>query len=355
MNSNSIVQDQIFFLRHLARLDSDIKVSLNGRSKWLDLYDVVRNPPNFPIVSRSILRNELVLELDDDSWEYVRDGTRRIIQVLEKWGARDAYYLSYSGNRSLHVHVFFNPSSLKINNDTGKVLEGVDKDEVRKVVKTYLMRQVSLASDTSIDLNLSSIRHLIRLEGSVNEKSGMPCTQISTVPDNKPMDYPVKIPGPNSLPARLWDISFMETEINSFLKIRFAEKEPIHYITSKSTKPIENPERLIEILRPVYVKGYRHYLVLSLSGFLKRHSVSLNTAQGIIKQLANKDEEFPSRLYNLKEIYKADNSKRLYGFPQLVKIIRKEMEEGKITQGTAKNVISQLETIARGGSEHEAY
>ncbi|MEM3449654.1 MAG: hypothetical protein QXP38_12430, partial [Nitrososphaerota archaeon] len=71
MNSNSIVQDQIFFLRHLARLDSDIKVSLDGRSRWLDLYDVIRNPPNFPIASRSILKNELVLEIDDDSWETV--------------------------------------------------------------------------------------------------------------------------------------------------------------------------------------------------------------------------------------------------------------------------------------------
>ncbi|MEM3255649.1 MAG: hypothetical protein QXE05_03190 [Nitrososphaeria archaeon] len=76
MNSNSIVQDQIFFLRHLARLDSDIKVSLSGRSKWLDLYDVIRNPSNFPIASRNILKNEFVLEIDDDDWSIVRDGSQ---------------------------------------------------------------------------------------------------------------------------------------------------------------------------------------------------------------------------------------------------------------------------------------
>ncbi|MEM3907652.1 MAG: hypothetical protein QXZ17_12460, partial [Nitrososphaerota archaeon] len=149
MNNEQIVQNQIYFLRLLTRYDSDIYVSLTGKSKWLDLYSVVRNPPNFPIASRSILRNEIVLELDDDSWEYVRDGTRRIIQVLEKWGARDAYYLSYSGNRSLHVHVFFNPSSLKINNDTGKVLENIDKNEIRKEVKTYIMKQIGYATETN--------------------------------------------------------------------------------------------------------------------------------------------------------------------------------------------------------------
>ncbi|MEM3846459.1 MAG: hypothetical protein QXV17_07715 [Candidatus Micrarchaeaceae archaeon] len=352
MNSNSIVQDQIFFLRHLARLDSDISVSLTGKSKWLDLYDVVRNPPVLPISARSILRNELILEIDSDDWTIVRDGSRRILELLNKWGARDCYYLSYSGNRSVHIHVFIDLFSLKIKDDAQRILENVDRNEIRKVVKAYLMRQISIGADVNLDMNLSS-KHLIRCEGSTHEKTNKPCSMIDSIPNDRPSDYPVKIP--SSLPARLWDISFMETEINSFLKIRFAEKEPIHYITSKSTKPIENPERLIEILRPVYVKGYRHYLVLSLSGFLKRHSVSLNTAQGIIKQLANKDEELPSRLYNLKEIYKADNSKRLYGLPQLVKIIRKEMEEGKITQGTAKNVISQLETIARGGTEHEAH
>ncbi|MEM3846021.1 MAG: hypothetical protein QXU98_10000, partial [Candidatus Parvarchaeota archaeon] len=70
MDNEQIIQNQIYFLRYLSsKYDSNIQVSLTGKSKWLNLYDVIRNPPNFPIASRSILRNELVLELDDDSWE----------------------------------------------------------------------------------------------------------------------------------------------------------------------------------------------------------------------------------------------------------------------------------------------
>ncbi|MEM3193187.1 MAG: hypothetical protein QW292_14105 [Candidatus Parvarchaeota archaeon] len=341
MNSNSIVQDQIFFLRHLARLDNDIKISLDGRSRWLSLFDVIQNPPNHPISSRSILRNEIVLELDDDSWETVRNGTKKIVQVLEKWGAKDCYYLSFSGHNSIHVHLFFDPSSLKINDDTLKVLENIDKNEIRKEVKTYIMKQIGCATGTNPDMALAN-KHLIRLEGSTHEGTGKPCSQINTVPDSRSANYPVKIP--DSLPPKLWNISFLENELNIYLKLHFTKKEkPVHYGPGK---PIENPERLAEILRPIHIQGHRHHIILALSGLLRRHSVSLSTAQGIIKQLGNKDEELPSRLYNLKEIYKADNSKPLYGLPQLVKIIRKEMEEGKITEQIAKITISRLKNIA---------
>ncbi|MEM4067977.1 MAG: hypothetical protein QXV17_14075 [Candidatus Micrarchaeaceae archaeon] len=354
MNSNSIVQDQIFFLRHLARLDSNIKVSLDGRSKWFDLYDVVQNPPSFPISARSILKNELVLEIDNDDWTVVRDGTRRILELLNKWGARDCYYLSYSGNRSVHIHLFFDLSPVKISDDTLKVLEGVDKDEIRKEVKAYIMRQVSLATDTSIDLNLSSVRHLIRLEGSVNPKSNQPCSQIDFIPDIKPANYPVKIP--SFLPQKLWNIGFLENELNTYLKLHFGKKEkPIHYITSKSTKPIENPERLIEILKPVYIKGFRHFIILSVSGFLKRHQIPLDIAQQIVRELTKKDEEKASRMYSLREVYRSGPGKKIPGLPKLLEIIKTEVKEGKVTREIAENVISQLETIAKGGSEHEAH
>ncbi|MEM3846621.1 MAG: hypothetical protein QXU98_13080, partial [Candidatus Parvarchaeota archaeon] len=129
---------------------------MTGKSKWLDLYDVVRNPPNFPIASRSILRNEIVLELDDYSWETVRDGTRKIIYVLERWKAEGSYFLSFSGHNSIHVHLFFDPSSLKISDDTLKVLENIDKNEIRKDVKTYIMKQIGYATGTSLDMALAN-------------------------------------------------------------------------------------------------------------------------------------------------------------------------------------------------------
>ncbi|MEM3860067.1 MAG: hypothetical protein QW478_11810 [Candidatus Micrarchaeaceae archaeon] len=344
MNDELIIQNQIYFLRYLSsKYDSDIFVSLTGRSKWLDLYSVVRNPPNFPIASRSILRNELVLEIDDGDWTVVRDGSRRILKLLEKWGARDSFYLSYSGNRSVHIHLFFDLSTVKISDDTLKVLENIDKDEIRKATKAYIMRQIAYATDTNLDMNLAG-RHLIRCEGGIHEITNKPCSMIDFIPNDRPANYPVKIPGPDSLPLKLWSINFLEDELNVYLKLHFGKnRKPIY----GPGKPISvNPEQLVSVLRPIYIRGFRHFIVLSVSGFLKRHQVPLETALKIIKELAARDEERASRIYNFTQIYKADNRKRLYGLPQLVKIIKKEMEVGKITEQIAKITISQLENIA---------
>jgi len=332
-----IVQDQIYWLRLLNRLDSDIKVSLTGKSKWIPLFDVIKNPPKSPISSRSILKNELVLEIDDDNWSNVRDGSSRIISLLEKWGAKDCFYLAYSGNRSIHIHVFLDLSSVILENETIKILESVERDEIGKGFKEYIMRQIALTTDTRIDMNLAS-KHLIRLEGSINEKSGKYCTYIESIPENKPESYPSVIP--DKLPPKLWDLSFMKDELNAFLQVHFNKSiKPVNYSPGKS---LENPESLTEILRPAYIKGYRHWIVSSLSGYLKRHQVQFDKANHIVRELAKGDEELSSRLYTVKEIYKADKSKRIPGLPKLIEIIKEEVKDGKLSQDIADSIISKL-------------
>jgi len=270
------------------------------------LFDVIKNPPDVPISARSFLKNELILEIDNDNWAKVRDDSLRIVNLLEKWGAKDCYYLSYSGNHSIHVKVFFDPSTIAIKEETGKILENVPREEVRKSIKEYVMSQIAGITETSLDMNLAS-KHLIRLEGSINEKSGKYCTQITSIPEERPENYEVVVP--DSLPERLWDISFITDELNAFLKVHFRKSTtPIIYGPGK---PIENPESFIDILRPAYVKGYRHWIVSSLSGHFKRHQVQFDRANSIIKELAKGDEELSSRLYTVKEIYRANESKRI--------------------------------------------
>ena len=332
-----IVQDQIYWLRVLSRLDSNIQVSLTGHSKWLPLFDIIKNPLKSPISSRSILKNELVLEIDDDNWTKVRDGSLRIIGLLEKWGARNCYYLSYSGNRSIHIHVFFDASSVVLESETVKVLESVDRNEVGKGFKEYIMRQIALATDTKIDMNLAS-KHLIRLEGSMNEKSGKYCTYIKSIPENKPESYSVVIP--DKLPSKLWNLSFMSQELNVFLQVHFKKSiKPVNYGPGK---PIEDPENFVDILRPAYIKGYRHWIVSSLSGHLKRHQVQFDKANHIVRELAKGDEELSSRLYTVKEIYRADANKKIPGLPKLIEIIKEEVKDGKLSKDIANSIILKL-------------
>jgi len=353
------VQDQVYFFRLLDRLDSNIQVSLTGKSRWIPLFDIIKNPPRRPISARTIIRNELVFEIDDD-WSMVRDGSLRILNLLEKWGAKDCYYLAYTGNRSIHIHVFFDRSSITLRNETERILENIDvpnvpentagdKSEeedtrsylIKTATKSYIMRQIALATDTNIDMNLAS-KHLIRLEGSINEKSGKYCSQITFIPQEKPDNYEVVIP--DHLPEKLWDLSFMTDELNAFLQVHFKKSTaPIIYGPGK---PIKDPERFIDILRPVYIKGYRHWTVSSLSGHLKRHQVQFDKTIRIVRELAKKDEELSSRLYTVKEIYKANESKRIPGLPKLIGIINEEVKDGKLSQDIANSIIFKL----RGGA-----
>ncbi|MEM3907720.1 MAG: hypothetical protein QXZ17_12820 [Nitrososphaerota archaeon] len=344
MNNEQIIQKQIYFLRYLSsKYDSNIQVSLTGKSKWLNLYDVIRNPPNFPIASRSILKNELVLEIDNDDWSIVRDGSRKILELLERWEARNSYYLAFSGHNSIHVHTFLDVSGIEIKPDVQEILEGIDKDEIRKMIKSYIMRQISIGADVNLDMNLSG-KHLIRLEGSTHEITNKPCSMIDSIPDDRPESYEIKIPGPDSLPPKLWDISFMEAEINSFFKIYFAEKKKVvHYGPGK---PISvNPEQLVSALKPIYIRGYRHFVILSISGFLKRHQVPLNIAQKVVEGLTVKDEEKASRLYSLREVYRSSLDKKIPGLPHLLEIIKTEAREGKISEETERTSISELKSI----------
>ncbi len=346
---NRTVQEQIYFLHLLSRYDSDIEVSLTGKGKWISFLDVIQNPPKLPIGHRSILKNELVIEIDSSDWGTVRDGTRKIVEVLDKWHAQNCYYLSFSGNNSIHVHVFLSVKSVDLDDNTAKVLEGIDRDEIRKEIKRYLMRQIQFAADVIIDTNLSS-RHLIRLEGSINEKSGNHCTQIDSIPDIKPSGYDVKVP--DSLPSCLWDLSFMRDELSLFLRVHFTKKtKAIHF---KDGKPLDNPERLVEILRPTYVKGYRHDIVSAASGYLRRHAVSLELAQEIISELVKNDEEKSSRLYSLREIYKLDKDKRVPGLPKLKEVIDREYKSRIISREIAESVIVQLDDFhGKKEAKHE--
>jgi len=335
--NEKIIQGQIYWLRLLNRFDSDIKVSLTGKSKWIPLFDAIKTRPNVPISARSILRNELILEIDDDNWTKVRDGSLRIVNLLEKLGARDCYSLAYSGNRSIHVKVFFDPSTVAIKEETTKILENVPREEVRKSIKGYIIGQIAGITETNLDMNLAS-KHLIRLEGSINEKSGRYCTYIESIPENKPENYSVVVP--DKLPPKLWDLSFMKDELNAFLQVHFKKSTaPIIYGPGK---PIKDPERCIDILKPAYINGYRYWIVSSLSGHFKRHQVQFDRANSVIRELAKGDEELSSRLYTVKEIYRADKSKRIPGLPKLIEIINEEVKDGKLSSELANSIILKL-------------
>lgn len=203
ITGSNILGKQIHFLRWLSTVSrGEIKVMLKPQSPWLDFHDILEHPPDRPIHSRMILKNELILEIDSDDWAEVRDGTRRILGVLDDWGAEGSYYLSYSGNRSIHVHVFMDTSSMPVHEDVVPLLQG--HDDVISTFKSYLTLQISRASGTTVDMQLTGT-HLIRMEGGFNEKSKKYCSMINEVPQDKPRYYDIVVP--SNLPPKFWNLS----------------------------------------------------------------------------------------------------------------------------------------------------
>ena len=341
---SNILTKQIHYLRILSTVPgSSLEVMLAPKSPWLPLYEVLSDMPHKPIHSRTILKNEVVLEIDSDDWVEVRDGTRRILHVLDQWGARGSYYLSFSGNRSIHVHVFFD-RSLAIYPETAEVLKG--RDDVLAVVKHYLLDQIAGVSRTTPDMQLAG-RHLIRMEGGFNEKSRKYCTLIREVPDEKPRYYDILIP--SALPPRLWNLARFERELNAFLRIHFTPKFP-PVVMHGTGRPFD-PEPLKDILKPVFIPGYRHFMVLAISGWLKRHGIPEYKALEVVRALNPHDQTPAKTAGTVHGVYRSGPESKVAGLPYLLNIIGGLALSGQIPANTARDVANALKALNRGTSE----
>jgi hypothetical protein len=322
-----------------------IYVMIRPASRWIPFSDVVDAVLAQPIHSRIILPDELVLEIDDDDWETVRDGTRGLVAQLIKWGGAHSYYLSYTGNRSIHVHVFMDPASLRISPEGSRILASVDPGLVRSTVKAYITRQFELATGAAIDSQLTG-KHLIRMEGGMNEKTNRYCTAIGSIPDARPVDYEISVPG--GLPPERWNLAFLEREVNAYLSLHF--KSMPEYSPSVKLKPFST-DGLADILRPVFIEGFRHYMVLSLAGWLWRHNIPMERCLETVRAL-NPDDKTPGRtMAVIKEVYHSRQGTRVAGYTKIIEIIRAEAMQGRITATTAETAIAGLRKIAGGAHD----
>jgi len=112
-DSNKCIATERYF--HLFKLsdlsDSEMKFSFrdtetNKWTKWLNFFKLKAvELQNAYEIHRSLLRNEIVVESDYPNYELNYDATRLIGAILEGKGFQPMYY--YSGNKSLHIHLYF--------------------------------------------------------------------------------------------------------------------------------------------------------------------------------------------------------------------------------------------------------
>lgn len=125
-------------------------------------------------VHRSMLHNEIIVESDFEDYKDNLQASKVVGNVLESKGFVPHYY--FSGNKSIHIHVYFNFKSLleldlHIQN---KILETF-KSKKRFVTKfmSYLREKMITCwgmKNSDFDKNFLKDKHLVRAELSRNKK-----------------------------------------------------------------------------------------------------------------------------------------------------------------------------------------
>ncbi len=126
-------------------------------------------------VHRSVLANEIVIESDYPEYKNNYDASKIIGALLEKKGFIPHYY--YSGNKSIHIHVFLDFDCLKLVDvavqDQLRVIFKDSKSRFFKKFMEWLRAKMISCWDTGareFDSDLVRATHLIRCELSKNKR-----------------------------------------------------------------------------------------------------------------------------------------------------------------------------------------
>jgi hypothetical protein len=96
---------------------------------------------------------------------------------------------------------------------------------------------------------------------------------------------------------------------------------------------------IVVILRQHYLKGQRHDFVLSLSGWLRKEGITLESSRKVVEGLAaENDEELHDRLATLKDTYGKQNSEEVKGYQGLLEILEAQLGSAELARQILKEV-----------------
>ncbi len=188
----SITADRYYYLQELS-LKNTLRISLRDPdtdkwTKWVEFPGLLweSKPDRFGgikysrltaavDVHRSLLGNEILIESDYPTYEENYDAAKLVGKIIEEKGFQPLYY--YSGNKSIHVHVFFDWDCLKkldlSAQDQLRIIFRDSKLRFKKKFIEWLRAKMISCWDTNarkFDTDLIRSTHLIRCELSRNEQ-----------------------------------------------------------------------------------------------------------------------------------------------------------------------------------------
>ncbi|HEY3419122.1 MAG TPA: hypothetical protein VGK23_01045 [Methanomassiliicoccales archaeon] len=232
-----VIKDQQIWLNELGHLSTKFKspimvqYSPDLRGRWMP---IIGNQTQL-IIARTILPNELVFDFDQKDWNVLKVEARKLISYLESEAV--PYISGWSGGKGIHVHVFIDAGTLKIN----KVL--LDKVQELEIDPLKIMRETVydlIINDSGIDIKLAGLDpsaiswrsypsgkgHMIREFGSLRD-NGSRKTWIDDIPEERPTKDTIKFQMPWTGSIHQWDITELSELINGEIQrfIESAEKD----------------------------------------------------------------------------------------------------------------------------------
>jgi hypothetical protein len=178
-------------LQSLAKRPLRVSKNINGTpSKWVPVTDA-----EFPVDYRTILHNEIVIDIDAQRWNEVKMFAEIITETLNR--SKIPFLTAYTGGRGIHFHIFF---FLSENQKKQCKIDVMPKD-VRMWLHQYILKEADISSkligpgkpfDTSV-VNWSDEGkgHLIRIFGGKKRKWK---TLLSEIPEKRPQKDDIVVP-----------------------------------------------------------------------------------------------------------------------------------------------------------------
>lgn len=219
-------------------------------------------------VHRSVLKNEIIIESDYPTYEENYDAAKLIGKIIEEKGFEPLYY--YSGNKSVHVHVFFDWNCLKkldpMIQDQLRIMFKDSKSSFKKKFIEWLRTKMITCWDTNakkFDTDLINATHLIRCELSKNKQGyktflGYTYKDMSFVPyicNEKNRIYPklgkIKLSAPNKIQE------LIEEFIESIKVKRKSEKARKRNKTLTDWGIESSPEKIRECVKIILSNDFK--------------------------------------------------------------------------------------------------
>lgn len=233
-----IVASQRDLLRKLQCLtDKPILIQRHLKNTW---HEWENDTPILPFQTRSILLNELALDLDTINWEVQKREGEKLLAFLEL--DKIPFHMAFSGGKSMHYHIFIDKNTITFPDKLHSELKEHPEIDVpclvRELLTNYIVATAGIDSD-AVELDYSNISwskdsqgSMIRMEGCQRQiedpdNPGKFYTTFKTVVNKIPFEKPTAkafsllLKFPDKI--ELWNISHLQNDIIKLLESQIAK------------------------------------------------------------------------------------------------------------------------------------